>query len=69
MNLEVIKQVADIVSKLNKKELESLLSVDGSVVVNSDNVSLTDVELHSTTDEDYYETLIEIAKRVWLGST
>lgn len=62
MNLEVIKQVADIVSKLNKKELESLLSVDGSVVVNSDNVSLTDVELHSTTDEDYYETLIEIAK-------
>lgn len=62
MNLAVVKQVADIVSKLDKKELESLLSVDESVVVNSDNVSLTDVELHSTTDEDYYGTLIEIAK-------
>lgn len=62
MNLAVVKQVADIVSKLDNKELESLLSVDGSVVVNSDNVNLADVELHSTTDEDYYDTLIEIAK-------
>lgn len=62
MNLAVVKQVADIVSKLNNKELESLLSVDGSVVVNSDNVNLADVELHSTTDEDYYDTLIKIAK-------
>lgn len=62
MNLTVIKQVAEIVSKLTKKELESLLSVDGSVVVNSDNVNLEDVELHSTTDEDYYEDIIEIAK-------
>lgn len=62
MNLTVIKQVADIVSKLGKKELDSLLSVDGSVVVNSDNVNLSDVELHSTTDEDYYDTFIEIAK-------
>lgn len=62
MNLAVVKQVADIVGKLDKKELESLLSVDGSVVVNSDNVNLADVELHSTTDEDYYDTFIEIAK-------
>lgn len=62
MNLAVVKQVADIVSKLDNKELKSLLSVDGSVVVNSDNVNLADVELHSTTDEDYYGTLIEIAK-------
>ena len=62
MNLTVIKQVAEIVSKLTKKELESLLSVDGSVVVNSDNVNLEEVELHSTTDEDYYDTFIEIAK-------
>lgn len=62
MNLAVVKQVADIVSKLDKKELESLLSVDGSVVVNSDNVNLEEVELHSTTDEDYYDTFIEIAK-------
>ena len=65
IGLDVVKQVADIVSKLPEKELVNLLPDENglSVAIIADNVSLDCVELHSPTDdEDYYDDFIDIAK-------
>lgn len=66
MGINVVKQVADVVSKLSKEELSELLSEeqDKSVVINADNVSLDDVELHSPEDEEYYDVFVDIAERM-----
>lgn len=64
MILDAIRQLSDIVEKLPNKDLASLLSEEKypSVVVNSDNVDMDSVELHSPADEDYYDTFVEILK-------
>lgn len=64
MELDVVKQVADIVCSLSEKELSKFLPDENgmSVAITADNVSLDCVELHSPTDEDYYDDFMDIAK-------